>query len=68
LLAGKVVRFEYERMMLGDSKILFFFGFKETSPPRKAHFVGLDEGIKPRLSQALTRGAHPDSKIPYRIK
>jgi len=39
----------------------FFFGFEETSPSRKAHFVGLGEGVKPRLSQALTRGARPDS-------
>jgi len=40
---------------------IFFFGFEETSPPRKAHFVGPGEGVKPRLSQALTRGARPDS-------
>jgi len=38
----------------------FFFGFEETSPSRKAHFVGPGEGVKPRLSQALTRGARPD--------
>jgi len=40
---------------------VFFFGFEETSPPRKAHFVGAGEGVKPRLSQALIRGARPDS-------
>jgi len=40
---------------------IFFFGFEETSPPPKAHFVGPGEGVKPRLSQALTRGARPDS-------
>jgi hypothetical protein len=40
--------------------IFFFFGFEETSPLRKAHFVGPGEGVKPRLSQALTRGARPD--------
>jgi hypothetical protein len=39
----------------------FFFGFEETSTPRKAYFVGPGEGVKPRLSQALTRGARPDS-------
>jgi len=39
----------------------FFFGFEETSPPRKAHFVGPGEGVKPRLSQTLTRDARPDS-------
>jgi len=39
----------------------FFFGFEETSPPRKAHFVGPGERVKPRLSQALTRDARPDS-------
>jgi len=38
----------------------FFFGFEETSPPQKAYFVGPGEGVKPRLSQALTRGACPD--------
>jgi len=31
-------------------KTLFFFGFEETSPPQKAHFVGPGEGVKPRLS------------------
>jgi hypothetical protein len=32
---------------------IFFFWFEETSPPRKTHFVGPDEGIK--LRHALTR-------------
>jgi len=39
----------------------FFFGFEETSSPRKVYFVGSGEGVKPRLSQALTRGARLDS-------
>jgi hypothetical protein len=39
----------------------YFFGFEETSPPRKAYFVGSGEEVKPRLSQALTRNTHPDS-------
>jgi hypothetical protein len=39
----------------------FFFGFEENPTPRKAHFVGSGEQVKPRLSQALTRGARPDS-------
>jgi len=48
--------------MQGKKKLLaFFFLFEETSLPRKAHFVGPDEGVKPWLSQALTRGARPDS-------
>jgi len=38
-----------------------YIGFEETSHPRKAHFVGLGEGVKPRLSHALIRGARPDS-------
>jgi hypothetical protein len=38
-----------------------FFLFEETSPSRKAYFVGPGEGVKPRLSQALTRDARPDS-------
>jgi hypothetical protein len=41
--------------------IFFFFGFEENPTPRKAHFVGSGEQVKPRLSQALTRGARPDS-------
>jgi len=40
---------------------IYFFGFEETSPPRKAHFVGPGEGVNSRLSQALTRGVRPDS-------
>jgi len=43
------------------SRIIFFFGFEDTSPFWKAHFVGPGEGVKSRLSQALTRGAHPNS-------
>jgi len=40
---------------------IFFFLFEEMSPPQKAHFVGPGEGVKPRLSQALTKDARPDS-------
>jgi len=40
---------------------IFFFEFEETSPSQKVHFVGPGEGVKPRLSQALTRSARPDS-------
>jgi len=29
--------------------------------PWKAHFVGPGKGVKPQLSQTLTRGACPDS-------
>jgi len=38
-----------------------FFLFEETSPSRKAHFVGPGKGVKLRLSQALTRDARSDS-------
>jgi len=38
----------------------FFFGFKET-PPSKNVLVSPGERLKPRLSQALTRDARPDS-------
>jgi len=41
--------------------LFFFFGFEETSPLWKVHFVCPGEGVKPWLSQALTRGASPDS-------
>jgi hypothetical protein len=40
--------------------VTFFFGFEEPHP-RKVHFVGLGERLKPQLSQALTRDARPDS-------
>jgi len=40
---------------------LFFFGFEKTSPSWKAYFVSSGEGVKPRLFQALTRSARPDS-------
>jgi hypothetical protein len=39
----------------------FFFWIRGNPTPRKAHFVGPGERVKPRLSQALTRGARPDS-------
>jgi hypothetical protein len=39
----------------------FFFWIQGNPTPRKAHFVGSGERVKPRLSQALTRGARPDS-------
>jgi len=43
-------------------KLFFFFFWIQGNPTlRKAHFVGPDERVKPRLSQALTRGARPDS-------
>jgi len=37
------------------------FWIRGNLTPRKAHFVGPGEGVKLRLSQALTRGARPDS-------
>jgi len=40
---------------------IFFFWIRGNSILRKAHFVGSGERVKPRLSQALTRGARPDS-------
>jgi hypothetical protein len=57
-LLRTVVEEEYVYIFINS---FFFFGFEKTSPPRKAHFVGPGEGVKPQLSQALTRGAHPDS-------
>jgi len=45
----------------GMETLVFFLGFEETSLSRKAYFVGSGEGVKPRLSQALTRDARPDS-------
>jgi hypothetical protein len=42
--------------------ILFcFFWIRGNLTLRKAHFVGPGEGVKPRLSQALTRDARLDS-------
>jgi hypothetical protein len=41
--------------------LLHFFWIRGNLTPRKAHFVGPGEGVKPWLSQALTRGARPDS-------
>jgi hypothetical protein len=40
-----------------------FFFFLDSRKPhsRKAHLVGLGEGVKPWLSHALTRGVRPDS-------
>jgi hypothetical protein len=40
---------------------LSFFWIRGNLTPRKAHFMGPGKGVKPRLSQALTRGACPDS-------
>jgi len=40
---------------------IFFFWIRGNLTPRKAHFMGLGERVKPRLSQALTRGARTDS-------
>jgi len=42
------------------SMTLFFFWIRGNLTPRKAHFVGLGEGVKPRLSQALTIDARPN--------
>jgi hypothetical protein len=39
----------------------FFLTFEEISPSWKAYFMGSGEGVKSRLSQVLTRGAHSDS-------
>jgi len=41
--------------------LIFFFLIRGNPTPRKLHFVGPGERVKPRLSQALTRGARPDS-------
>jgi len=41
--------------------VFFFFWIRGNLTPRKAHFVGPGEGVKPQLSQALTRDARPDS-------
>jgi hypothetical protein len=40
---------------------LLFFWIRGNLIPRKAYFVGPDEGVKFRLSQTFTRGARPDS-------
>jgi len=39
----------------------FFFWIRGNPTSRKAHFMGPGERVKPRLSQALTKGARPDS-------
>jgi len=39
----------------------FFFLIRGNPTLRKAYFVGPGERVKPRLFQALTRGARPDS-------
>jgi hypothetical protein len=41
-------------------KSMIFFWIQGNPTPRKAHFVSPGERVKPRLSQALTRGARPD--------
>jgi hypothetical protein len=41
-------------------RILFFL-IRGNPTSRKAHFLGPGERVKPRLSQALTRGARPNS-------
>jgi hypothetical protein len=38
-----------------------FFFIRGNPTIEKAYFIGLDERVKPRLFQALTRGARPDS-------
>ena len=45
----------------------FYFGFEEFHP-RKTHFIGSGERVKPQLSQALTKGAHPDSNSRHAIQ
>ena len=44
-----------------SSMDIFFFWIWGNPTSWKAHFVGPGERVKPRLSQALTRGARPDS-------
>ena len=39
----------------------FFFWIRGNPTLRKMHFVSPGKRVKPRLSQALTRGARPDS-------
>jgi len=39
----------------------FFCWIRENPTPRKAHFVGQGERVKPQLSHALTRDARSDS-------
>jgi hypothetical protein len=42
-------------------ELIFFFWIRGNPTPQKAHFMGPGEQVKPRLFQALTRGARPDS-------
>jgi hypothetical protein len=44
-----------------NSTTFFFFWIRGNLTPREAHFVGPGEGVKPWLSQTLTRGARLDS-------
>ena len=39
----------------------FYFWIRGNLTSRKVHFVGSGERVKPRLSQAFTRNACPDS-------
>jgi hypothetical protein len=48
------------RGSFGQLVILFYFYLRNLIL-QKAHFAGLDERVKPWLSQALTRDARPDS-------
>jgi hypothetical protein len=41
----------------------FFFWIRGNPTPQKAHFMVPGEQVKPRLSQALTRNARPDSNL-----
>jgi len=43
------------------NNFFFFFWIRGNPTSWKAHFVGPGERVKPRLSQALTKGARPDS-------
>jgi hypothetical protein len=47
---------KYEQLR---TNMIFFYSRKPH--PRKVHFEGPGERVKPRLSQAFTRGARPDS-------
>ena len=52
--------FELKTRYVQQRSKLFFYYLRK-SHLQKAYFVGPGERVKPRLSQALTRGARPDS-------
>ena len=54
--------FLIKRVFVFLAQTLFFvFWIRKNPTIRKTHFVGSGELVKPRLFQALTRGARPDS-------